>query len=80
VNAQSVVGLAAEYSVPTIYVWREYVLAGGLKSYGTDPESYHQGAVYAGHSERREARKFTGCAANEISRGGQCQGRQIAWY
>jgi ABC-type uncharacterized transport system substrate-binding protein len=35
--------------VPTIYAWREYVLAGGLMSYGTDlPESYRQAAIYAG--------------------------------
>jgi putative ABC transport system substrate-binding protein len=46
---ERIVGLAAKYSIPTIYAWREYVLAGGLISYGTDlPESYHQAAVYAG--------------------------------
>ena len=46
---ERIVGLAAKYSVPTIYAWREYVLAGGLMSYGTDlPESYHQAAIYAG--------------------------------
>jgi putative ABC transport system substrate-binding protein len=29
--------------------WREYVLAGGLISYGTDlPESYREAAIYAG--------------------------------
>jgi ABC-type uncharacterized transport system substrate-binding protein len=44
-----IVGLAAKYTVPTIYAWREYVLAGGLMSYGTDlPESYRQAAIYAG--------------------------------
>ena len=44
-----IVGLAAEYAVLTIYAWREYVLAGGLMSYGTDlPESYRQAAIYAG--------------------------------
>jgi putative ABC transport system substrate-binding protein len=44
-----IVGLAAKYAVPTIYAWREYVLAGGLISYGTDlPESYRQAAIYAG--------------------------------
>jgi putative ABC transport system substrate-binding protein len=46
---ERIVGLAARYSMPTIYAWREYVLAGGLISYGTDlPESYHQAAIYAG--------------------------------
>jgi putative tryptophan/tyrosine transport system substrate-binding protein len=46
---ERIVGLAAKYAVPTIYAWREYVLAGGLMSYGTDlPESYRQAAIYAG--------------------------------
>jgi putative ABC transport system substrate-binding protein len=46
---ERIVGLAAKYSVITIYAWREYVLAGGLMSYGTDlPASYRQAAVYAG--------------------------------
>ena len=44
-----IVGLAAKYTVPTIYAWREYVLAGELMSYGNDlPESYRQAAIYAG--------------------------------
>jgi ABC-type uncharacterized transport system substrate-binding protein len=46
---ERIVALAAKYSVATIYAWREYVLAGGLMSYGTDlPESYRQAAIYAG--------------------------------
>jgi putative tryptophan/tyrosine transport system substrate-binding protein len=46
---ERIVGLAAKYAVATIYTWREYVLAGGLISYGTDlPESYRQAAIYAG--------------------------------
>jgi putative ABC transport system substrate-binding protein len=46
---ERIVGLAARYAVATIYAWREYVLAGGLISYGTDlPESYRQAAIYAG--------------------------------
>jgi putative ABC transport system substrate-binding protein len=46
---ERIVGLAAKYAVSTIYAWREYVLAGGLMSYGTDlPESYRQAAIYAG--------------------------------
>jgi putative ABC transport system substrate-binding protein len=46
---ERIVGLAAKYAVPTIYAWREYVLAGGLMRYGTDlPESYRQAAIYAG--------------------------------
>ena len=35
--------------VASVYAWREYVLAGGLISYGTDlPESYREAAIYAG--------------------------------
>jgi len=35
--------------VATVYAWREYVLAGGLMSYGTDlPDSYREAAIYAG--------------------------------
>ena len=46
---ERIVRLAAKSAVPTIYAWREYVLAGGLMSYGTDlPESYRQAAIYAG--------------------------------
>ena len=37
------------YPVAAIYAWLEYVLAGGLMSYGTDlPESYRQAAIYVG--------------------------------
>ncbi|MGB6915491.1 MAG: ABC transporter substrate-binding protein [Pseudolabrys sp.] len=46
---ERIVGLTAKYRVVTIYAWREYVLAGGLMSYGTDlPASYRQAAIYAG--------------------------------
>jgi putative tryptophan/tyrosine transport system substrate-binding protein len=46
---ERIVGLAAKYRVATIYAWREYVLTGGLMSYGTDlPASYRQAAIYAG--------------------------------
>ena len=44
-----IVRLAVKYTVPAIYAWREYVLAGGLMSYGTDlPESYRQAGIYVG--------------------------------
>ena len=46
---EKIVGPTPKYTIPTIYAWREYVLAGGLMSYGTDlPESYRQAAIYAG--------------------------------
>jgi putative ABC transport system substrate-binding protein len=41
--------LAARYSVPTIYSFRDFAVAGGLMSYGIDlSQSYRQLGLYAG--------------------------------
>jgi putative tryptophan/tyrosine transport system substrate-binding protein len=46
---ERIVALATRHGVAALYAWREYVLAGGLMSYGTDlPDSYRQAATYAG--------------------------------
>jgi putative ABC transport system substrate-binding protein len=40
--------LAARHAVPTMYILRDYAVAGGLMSYGPDPsDQYRQIGVYA---------------------------------
>ena len=44
-----IIALAARHRIPTIYEQREYALAGGLMSYGTDlPDGYRQAGIYTG--------------------------------
>jgi len=46
---------ADRYRIPTIYQWREYVIAGGLISYGTSlAAAYQQMGVYVGRILRGE--------------------------
>jgi putative ABC transport system substrate-binding protein len=50
-NAQrdAIIALTASHGIPAIYEQRDFVLAGGLMSYGTDfAESYRQAGIYAG--------------------------------
>jgi putative tryptophan/tyrosine transport system substrate-binding protein len=43
------VGLATRYSVPTVYPWREAVVAGGLMSYGANvADAYRLAGNYTG--------------------------------
>jgi putative ABC transport system substrate-binding protein len=65
VRRDRLIALAARHSVPAIYQFREYALAGGLMSYGASiADMYRQVGVYVGR--RREARRFAGGAADKI--------------
>ena len=47
-HPEQIVGLAARYAVPTMYVGRTYTAAGGLISYGTDVTGFRQAGIYVG--------------------------------
>jgi putative ABC transport system substrate-binding protein len=49
VRRERIVGLATRHHVPTIYHSREYVVVGGLMSYGASlTQSYREAGIYAG--------------------------------
>ena len=53
---ERVVELSARYRIAGCYPWREYVLAGGLMSYGSNAaDQYRQVGIYAGRILRGES-------------------------
>ncbi len=74
-HRQQVVELANSQRLPSMFIFKPYVEAGGLMSYGVDNVAiYRQGATFVGkNSQRRKSGRIAGGAAHEIRNGSQSQ-------
>jgi ABC transporter substrate binding protein len=75
-----IVGLAARYRLPAIYIQRSFVTAGGLVSYGIDVTDLvpTRGPVRRSYSQGCEARRPAGAAADQVRAGDQPGSREGA--
>src|SRR5262249_4262314 len=54
-HRDEIIALAARHAIPAVYPVRDFALAGGLMSYGTDfADSYRQAGIYTGRIIRGE--------------------------
>ena len=47
-RTEQLAALAARHALPAIFPYREFALAGGLMSYGSTADAYHQVGIYTG--------------------------------
>ena len=66
-HRKTLVILAAKHAVPTMYELREFVIEGGLISYGTNiVAAYRQLGGYAGRVAKGETRQPAGAAIRSL--------------